>query len=236
MIEYSELIKAIIYPMVIYIILIALARIIGRKLLGQLTFFDFVSGITLGTVAGSFVTTEVQGYYVLLSLAIFTLMVLISSYITLKSMTIRNVILGKPITLIKNGKIYENNMKKIRYNQDILMMQLRERDVFDIEEVVEAILEPHGKLSVLKKSKDLPVTLKDLNIFMPNKELPTELVKEGMIMEQNLRKQNLSHGWLFNQLAAKGVQRIEEVFLASLSSDGKLYIDLKSDGPTLGKT
>ncbi len=232
MIEYPELTKAIIYPIFIYIILIVLARIIGRKLLGQLTFFDFVSGITLGTVAGSFVTTEVQGYYVILSLAIFTIMVILSGYITLKSMTIRNLIIGEPITLIKNGKIYEDNMRKIRYNQDILMMQLRERDVFDIEEVVEAILEPHGRLSVLKRSKDQPVTLKDLNIFTPNKGLPTELVKEGRILEHNLRKHNLSHEWLFNQLAAISVQRIEEVFLASLSSEGKLFIDVISDNPS----
>lgn len=232
MVEYAELSKAITYPIIIYIILIILARIIGRKLLGQLTFFDFVSGITLGTVAGSFVTTEVQGYYVILSLAIFTIMVILSGYITLKSMTIRNLIIGEPITLIKNGKIYEDNMRKIRYNQDILMMQLRERDIFDLEEVVDAILEPHGRLSVLKKSKDQPVTLKDLNIFTPNKGLPTELVKEGRILEHNLRKHNISHEWLFNQLSAKSVQRIEEVFLASLSSEGKLFIDLISDNPS----
>lgn len=232
MVEYAELTKAITYPIIIYIILIVLARIIGRKLLGQLTFFDFVSGITLGTVAGSFVTTEVQGYYVILSLAIFTIMVIISGYITLKSMTIRNLIIGEPITLIKNGKIYEDNMRKIRYNQDILMMQLRERDVFDLEEVVDAILEPHGRLSVLKRSKDQPVTLKDLNIFTPNKGLPTELVKEGRILEHNLKKHNISHEWLFNQLSAKSVQRIEEVFLASLSSEGKLYIDVISDNPS----
>lgn len=229
MFEYPELTKAIIYPIIIYISLIGLTRIIGRKLLGQLTFFDFVYGITLGTVAGSFVTTEVQGYYVLLSLGIFTIMVILSGYIALKSIIIRNLIIGEPITLIKNGKIYEDNMKKIRYNQDILMMQLREKDVFDIEEVVDAILEPHGRLSVLKRSKDQPVTLKDLNIFMPNKGLAIDLVKEGRILEQNLKKQNLSHEWLFNQLAAKSVQRIEEVFLASLSSEGKLYIDLVSD-------
>ncbi|KUO62029.1 MAG: hypothetical protein APF84_04615 [Gracilibacter sp. BRH_c7a] len=219
----------------IYLLLIALARIIGRKLLGQLTFFDFVTGITLGTVAGSFVTTEVQGYYVLLSLAIFTIMVIISGYIALKSMTIRNLIIGEPIILIKNGKIYEDNMRKIRYNQDILMMQLREKDVFDIEEVVDAILEPHGKLSVLKRSKDQPVTLKDLNIFIPNKGLPTELVKEGKILEQNLKKLKLSHEWLFNQLAAKSIQKIEDIFLASLSSEGKLYIDLIKDNPPLEK-
>lgn len=235
MIDYPELTKAITYPIIIYLLLIALARIIGRKLLGQLTFFDFVTGITLGTVAGSFVTTEVQGYYVLLSLAIFTIMVIISGYIALKSMTIRNLIIGEPIILIKNGKIYEDNMRKIRYNQDILMMQLREKDVFDIEEVVDAILEPHGKLSVLKRSKDQPVTLKDLNIFIPNKGLPTELVKEGKILEQNLKKLKLSHEWLFNQLAAKSIQKIEDIFLASLSSEGKLYIDLIKDNPPLEK-
>lgn len=235
MTDNTELIKAIVYPIVVYIILITLARIMGRKLLGQLTFFDFVTGITLGTVAGAFVTTEVEGYYVLISLVIFTILVLISSYIALKSVRVRKLILGEPIILMNRGKIYEENMARIRYNQDILMMQLREKDIFDISEVENAILEPHGRLSVQKKSKYQPVTLKDLNIFESNKELCPELVKDGIIQKRNLMENNLSPEWLFNELSSRGVKRIEEVFLASLSNDGSLYIDLRTDKPPFKK-
>ena len=233
--DYTDLSRAIIYPIIVYLILVTLARILGRKLLGQLTFFDFVSGITLGTIAGAFVTTEVEGYYVLFSLVVFTIMVLVSGYIALKSIRVRKLILGEPIILIKNGKIYEENMSRIRYNQDILMMQLREKDVFDISEVENAILEPHGKLSVQKKSKFQPVSLQDLNIFTPNKGLSPELIKDGIIQERTIRENNLSLEWLFNQLSAKGIARVEEVFLATICNDGSLYIDLRTDKPPFKK-
>ena len=229
MIDYGELFQATVYPLEVYVLLIILSRIIGKKLLGQLTFFDFVIGISLGTIGGAFVTTEVKGYYVLYSATMLALLVFITGYISVKNVTFRKLVEGEPVILIQNGKIFESNMKKMRYNQDDLMMQLREKDVFDMTQVEFAILEPHGKLSVLKKSENQPVTPKDLNLSTTYQGISIEIIRDGRIQESNLKDLKLTHEWLYNQLTAKGVKNIEEVFLATLSTDGKLYVDLHKD-------
>jgi len=87
---------------------------------------------------------------------------------------------------MQNGKIYEDNMSKVRYNQDDLAMQLREKGVFDFNEVEFAILEPHGQLSVLKKSQNLPVTPADLSIPTPYKGISTEIIRDGKTIRQRI--------------------------------------------------
>jgi len=227
----EDFFQAILYSTIVFVLLIAMARIIGKKLLAQMTFFDFVIGITIGTIGGAFVTTEVRGFYVLLSPIVLTLLVVLTGYITLKSVPARKLLEGEPMIIIQNGKIFENNMKKIRYHLDDLLMQLREKGVFDLSEVEFALLEPHGKLSVLKKSQKLPVTPGDLGISTGYKGVSSEIIRDGKIVEQNLRQNNLSHEWLFNELSNVNVKKIEDVFLATLSTDGKLYVDLRRDKP-----
>lgn len=104
-------------------------------------------GITIGTIGGAFVTMEVHGFYVLISPVVLTLAVIATGYISLKSVPFRKLLEGEPLIMIQNGKIYEKNLTKIRYNIDDLLMQLREKDIFDLSEVEFAVLEPHGKLS-----------------------------------------------------------------------------------------
>ncbi|PKM80788.1 MAG: hypothetical protein CVU89_12685 [Firmicutes bacterium HGW-Firmicutes-14] len=196
-----------------------------------MTFFDFVTGITIGTIGGAYVTTEVRGHYVLLSPIILTALVVLIGYVTLKSTPARKLIEGEPLVVIQNGKIFEENMRKIRYNMDDLMMQLREKGVFNLSEVESAVLEPHGKLSVLKKSQHLPITPKDLNMATAYKGVSSEIIRDGHIVEQNLKQNNLTHEWLYNELSAKNIKDIREIFLATLSTDGNLYVDLRNDNP-----
>ncbi len=231
MLQISELSQAILNSLIVFVLLIILARIIGKKLLAQMTFFDFVIGITIGTIGGAFVTTEVKGYYVLISPIFLTLLVLLTGYLSLRSVPARKFIEGEPLVIIQNGKIYEKNMRKIRYNVDDLLMQLREKGVFNMSQVEFAIIEPHGQLSVLKKSQFLPVTPGDLNIPTKYQGVSSEIIRDGKIVEQNLKQNSLSHEWLYNELAARNIRNIRNVFLASLSTDGNLYVDLRDDNP-----
>jgi len=231
LVDYSELGQVISHSLIVFVLLIILTRLIGKKFLAQMTFFDFVTGIIIGTIGGAYVTTETKGYYVLLSPIILTLLVVLTGYLTLKSTPARKLIEGEPLVMIQNGNIFEENMRKIRYNMDDLMMQLREKGVFDLTEVESAILEPHGKLSVLKKSQHLPLTPKDLNIATNYKGVSSEIIIDGNIVEQNLKQNNLSHEWLYNELSAKNIKNIREIFLATLSTGGNLYVDLRSDNP-----
>jgi len=227
----SDVYQVVLYSLIVFFLLVSLSRLIGKKLLSQLTFFDFVIGITIGTIGGAFVTTEVQGFYVLISPVILTLSVIVTGYISLKSVPFRKLLEGEPMILIQNGKIFEKNMKKIRYNIDDLLMQLREKSVFDIDEVEFAILEPHGKLSIQKKSQYTPVTPKDLNISTNYKGVSSEIIRDGRIVEQNLKQNSLSHEWLYNELYSRGIRNIDEVFLATLSTQGNLYVDIRNDNP-----
>ena len=227
--EFSEIIQAFSHSFAVFVLLLILTRIIGKKFLGQMTFFDFVTGITIGTIGGAYVTTEVNGANVLFGPIFLTIFVFLTGVLTFKSIPARKIIEGEPLVVIQNGKIFENNMRKIRYNSDDLLMQLREKGVFDLTEVEFAILEPHGQLSVLKKSQYLTLTPKDMNFSTNYKGVSSEIIRDGKIVAQNLEQNKLTHEWLFNQLAAQGVSKVEDVYLATLSTDGVLYIDLLKD-------
>lgn len=229
MVDFNEILEVLTHSLAVFFLLILLTRLIGKKFLAQMTFFDFVTGIIIGTIGGAYVTTEVEGIYVLLSPIILTILVILTGFFTLKSVPARKLIEGEPLVMIQNGKIFEENLRKIRYNLDDLMMQLREKGVFDLDEVEFAILETHGQLSILKKSQNLPVTPKDLNISTKYKGASSEIIRDGRIVEQNLKQNNLTHEWLYNELASRNIKNIREVFLASLSTDGNLYVDLRKD-------
>ncbi len=226
-----DLYIVILYSLIIYFLLLILTRLMGRKLLSQMTYFDFVTGITIGTIGATFITVEVKGFIILLSPVILSLLVIATGYLTLKSVPARKILEGEPLVLIQNGKILEDNLKNVRYNIDDLMMLLREKKVFNMDEVEFAILEPNGKLSVQKKSQYLPVSAKDLNISTKYKGISSEMIRDGEIVHQNIEQNNLSYEWLYNQLQNNDIENIDDVFLATLSTEGTLYVDLKKDEP-----
>jgi uncharacterized membrane protein YcaP (DUF421 family) len=215
--------------LLVFFLLLLLSRFVGKKLLSRITYFDFVIGITIGTIGGGYIIANVKGSWVLVGPVVFTICTVLTALTSMNSLHLRKIIEGEPVVVIQNGKILENNMKKLRYHLDDLEMQLREQGVFNISEVEFAILEPHGQLSILKKSQNLPLTPKDIHISTQYQGMSSELIKDGDVMEQNLRQNNLSFSWLYQELRKNNINNISEVFLASLGTDGKLFIDKKSD-------
>jgi uncharacterized membrane protein YcaP (DUF421 family) len=215
--------------MIIFLLLSTLSRLIGRKILSQMNFADFTVAITIGTISGAFVVTTTRGLWVLLSTVFLTAAAILTSFVTTKSLAARKIIEGEAVVVIQNGKILENNMLKMRYNIDDLEMQLREKKVFNFNEVEFAVLETNGKLSVQKKSQYQPVTMQDMGKSSKYKGLSTEIIKDGDILEQNLRQNNLNFTWLYNELNRQGVRDVHDIFLASLNTDGTLYLDFKQD-------
>lgn len=128
---------------------------------------------------------------------------------------------------MQNGQIMENNMKKLRYHLDNLESQLRDKGVFDFSEVEFAVLEPHGQLSVLKKSQYLPVTPEDMNLSTKYKGLSTEIIKDGVLFEENLIQNNLSCDWLLQELKKRNISSISHITYAALNTNGVLYVSLK---------
>ncbi len=224
----AQFLEVVWSSLAVYLLLIILARIIGKKLLSQMTYFDFVIAIVIGTVAGSFIVNLVKGFWVLLSPIILTALTIATGYLTLKNLAARKLLAGEPVIVVHNGKVLEHNMLKLRYNIDDLEMQLRQKDVFDIKDVEFAVFEPHGQFSVLKKYENLSATKKDLGLAGQSK-MATEIIKDGDILQQNLSQNNLDMLWLEKELGKMGIMDVSEVFYAALQSDGTLYIDLKQD-------
>lgn len=148
-----------------FIVLLVLTRLIGRRQFSQLTFFDFVSGTSIGAMAAIMATNmNVNIWGAFAALLTFIALLILNGYVVLESRPLRKLLRGEPVLVIHNAKVLEGNMGVMRYTMDDLMAQLREKGYFDFSQVEYAILETDGELSVLPKSQNRPVTPGDLNI------------------------------------------------------------------------
>ncbi|MBE3569877.1 MAG: DUF421 domain-containing protein [Bacillales bacterium] len=189
----------------------------GKREIGELSILDLVVFIMMGEMAVIAIekpNTPIM--HTLFPMLIIMGIQILSAYISLKSPFFRRMMDGKPAVIINKGKIDESVMKKNRYNFDDLMVQLREKDVRNIDDVEFAILEPSGSLSVLKKENNK----KEDNSFT----LP--LILDGEIQEENLEMIHKSPDWLKNKLRERGFRCIKEISFCSYQG-GKFYIDKK---------
>jgi uncharacterized membrane protein YcaP (DUF421 family) len=209
------------------VILVGLARLIGRKLLAQMSYFDFTVAITIGSISGSYVVQMVEGMWVLIAPLLLAILAIIFDYVHLKSLHFRKLTEGEPVIVMQNGQILEKNMKRLRYHLDNLEAQLRDKGVFDFSEVEFAIFEPHGQLSVLKKSQYLPLTPSDMKLSTKYKGLSTEIIKDGTVLEENLKQNHLSRDWLTQELRKRKIGNIADVIYAALNTEGVLYVSMK---------
>jgi uncharacterized membrane protein YcaP (DUF421 family) len=228
--EISELLLRIALS---FIALFILTRIMGRKEISQMTFFNFVSAISIGTIAASLVTSaNFSILYGIISLVGWTIFTLLMGYIDIKSKKARKITTGEPIIVIKNGEIMENAMKRVRLDMDSLNSLLRTNNVFSLKEVEYAIFETSGKLSVKKKENKQALTKEDINLLTYSDNiipLSTEVITDGTINQNNLSKLGLDRNWIDEQLKQVGIQSISDVFYAEVQSDGTLYVDKRQD-------
>ncbi len=210
--------------------LLIFARVLGKQQISQLTFFEYVLGITIGSMAAS-LTTDLRApawpHWV--GLLTWVLAALAVQWVTLKWRYAAKYIDGEPTVVIMNGQVMEKALRTLRYRLSDLLELLRTKGVFDLSEVEFAVLEANGSLSVLRKSQHQPVTPKDLNLPTTYKGVSTELIYDGVVVDQNLEQVNLDRAWLEAELRKQGIESPEEVFAATLETSGKLYVDRYRD-------
>ena len=210
----------------IVVVLLILTRLLGKKQMSQLTYFNYITGVTMGSVAGDFIS-EVNMPVVdaLASLIAICILTELNSFIALKSTSYRKVMDGDDIILIKKGKIIKPALKSCRMSVNILLMLLRQSNTFSVEEVEYAILETNGSLSVMKRQQAQPIIKSDLDIKAEKiKNLPREVISDGKIMIVNLKELNKDEEWLKNELRKNNIESVKDVFYAEVRSDGTLYI------------
>lgn len=223
---------ALIRSLIAFFTLFIFSRLLGKQQIGQLTFFEYVTGITIGSIAAELsVNLETQGLIPWIGLLTWSFLTLVLQWSVTKNRRLAKIVEGEPVVVIQGGKILDHNLRLLRYRMDDIMVQLRQKDVFDISEVEVALLESNGALSVKKKSQLEPVTPRDLNLPTAYKGLPTELIVDGELIEQNLEQVGLDREWLLERLAEKGISSLKEVYYASLNTQGELFISTYHNRP-----
>jgi uncharacterized membrane protein YcaP (DUF421 family) len=209
--------------------LFIITRILGKKQLSKLSFFEYIVGITVGDIAGTMsMDLGINLQEGITSILIWSLFPVILSYISLRSKKFRDFIEGNSTVFIKNGKILEDNLKREKYTIDELLEQLRKKDVFRLADVEFATLEPNGDLSVLLKREKQPLAVGDVFPNPPSEKEPQTVIMDGRILDEPLATMGLNRSWLKTELDKQGVA-IENVFLAQVDSYGQLTVDLYND-------
>lgn len=187
-----------------FITLIIYTRVLGKQQMGNLTYFDYINGITIGSIAGTFATElSSKAWIHFVALTIFTVITIIFQFITMKNRTLSKLMDSDPTLVIQEGKILEQNLHKMRVKFDELTVMLRQKDVFDITTINYAIMEPDGSLSVVLKPENQPLTAKDMHMHPPKSKLMTELIIDGVLIKQNLYERHKDIQWLTEQLKKK---------------------------------
>lgn len=209
----GEIFDIILKTLFLYVVIMVIFRIMGKREIGELSIIDVVIYIMMAELA--VVAIEDPNTPVINSLIPMLLLMMIQvsfAAVSLKSKKFRDFMEGKPSIIINNGKIDEKEMKKQRYNLDDLLLQLREKNIRNIADVEYAILEVSGRLSVFEKEND------NTGITLP-------LIMDGVIQKENLRNMGKNIGWLKESLQELGYDHIENISLCSFQ-DGEFFIDL----------
>lgn len=213
-----------------YFVLLLFTRIMGKKQLSQLTYFDYIVGITIGSIAAAAsVDRHIDVFQSCFSIIIWSILTILISIVVLKNIKLRLWIDSEPLVIIDKGNVIYKNMKKANYNIGDLLMQLRNKDVFYITDVEAAILEPDGKLSVLKKAEKTSLTVEDMNIKKPKTGMMIDIILDGNILSNHLSQIKKDEKWVAEQLKLKNICNIEDVVFAGVQADGQIYIVTKND-------
>lgn len=214
------------------ITLFFLTKLMGNKEMSQLTLFDYVNGITIGSIAAEMATSLEDNFlYPFLAMIVYAFAVILLSISSSKSIKLRRFITGKAMILFDNGKIYKGNLRKARIDLTEMLVQARINGYFDLNDIQTAVLEPNGRLSFLPKSLSKPVTTKDLNLTPEQEKLVVNVIIDGKVLNDNLKFTGNNKIWLQRKLKEKGIHRLKDVFLATCDYKNNLTVYKQIEKP-----
>ncbi len=208
--------------------LFVITKLMGQREMAQLNLFDFIVSITIGgLVSGPLFNPRAGLKGALINVGLLGTLDIVLAYLSLKNPKFRRIVQEEPIVLVQNGKILEGMMGKTRFNLDDLLAELRLKNIPNISDVEFAILESNGKLSIIPKSQARPLTPRDLRLSTEYEGMPTVLIEDGNIVEDNLRDNHLTKEWLYHELKAQGINDVTNVMAAILDTKGTLFVSRK---------
>lgn len=212
------------------ILLFIVTKITGNRAISQMTMFDYIVGITIGSIAAEMATSlESDFMEPLVAIIVYGLVTLITAILACKFLPIRRIVNGRTLIIIDNGNIYVNNFKKAKLDMNDVLMEARLNGYYNINDIQTAILETNGKISFLPKSNKRLVNVEDLNLNVSQDGIVINLILDGKIMEDNLKSINEDKIWLINQLKKQNINNIENVFLCICDNNKNISVYLKNN-------
>ncbi len=219
-----ELIKVILTALLSALSLFIITKILGHKQMAQLDFFDYVTGITIGSIAAEVATELEEPLKPLIAMIIYGFVAYGLTILAHKKPDLRKYINGTPTIILSNGKLYRENMKKAKLELSEFMVLCRQKGYFDLRDIEVAVFEYNGRLTILPKSEKRPATPSDLEKRVEKAEILTEIIMDGKLLSENLKRLSLDIEWVMKNLKVKGFSSEKEVFLALIDENKNIYI------------
>lgn len=214
-----EIIKVVLTSFLSVVALFVITKIMGHKQVAQLDFFDYVSGITIGSIGAELATELEKPLNPLIALILYGAVSYALNLCAQKIPKARKYINGTPTVLMNGGKLYRKNLKKAKLDLSEFMLLCREQGYFDLNEIQAAIFEHNGKLSILPKSQNRPATPEDLNLNVKPAHIGIEVIMDGRVMGENLSRLGLNDQWLKKKMKEQRFRSEKEIFLGIYRKD-----------------
>ncbi len=226
----QDILKVVVLSVVSEIVLFVLTKLMGNKEMSQLSMFDYIIGITIGSIAAEMATALESDYMQpLVAMVVYAIVAIAISLTCNKSLKARRFIYGDSLVLLNNGKLYRKNFKTAKLDLNEFLVQCRSNGYFNIADIDTAILESNGKISFLPKSSTRPATPMDLNLSPDAATITVDLILDGRIVHENLKNVGHDEMWLQKQLVSQGFEKPEQIFLATLDNQDNLSLYENND-------
>lgn len=219
-----ELLQVAITSVVSFLVLFFLAKIMGHRQIAQLSVFDYINGITIGSIAAELATELEKPLRPLLAMVIYALLTVLLEALALKYQRLRKFISGTPSIILDNGKLYRDNMKKARLDLTEFLIQCRQQGYFDLGAIQTAVYESDGRLTILPVAERRPATSEDLGVAPEKEQFFTEVIMDGRILGGNLQRMGVNETWLEKQLQAQGYHSAKEIYLGLVDGSKQLSL------------
>ena len=220
-----EILQVILASVFSAAILFLIAKVIGHKQVAQLEFFDYITGITIGSIAAELATTLDKPWWKpTISMLIFGAITVTLSVITRRFARSRKFVNGTPTIILNDGKLYRENMKKAKLELSEFLLLCRQEGFFNLNDIETAVFEYNGKLSILPKSAKRPLNPEDMALEPKPEHIGTEIIMDGRVMGDSLKRKGLNDEWLSKELRKQGFKSAKEVFLAVCYDENQLTV------------
>lgn len=219
-----EFIKLLLTSCMSVLSLFVIAKIMGHKQISQLDFFDYITGITIGSIAAELATELEKPWKPFVAMVIYGTVAVALSLLTSKLPRIRKYINGTPTIIMNGGKIYRKNLKKAKLDLSEFLMLCRQEGYFNLKDIQTAIFEYNGRLTVLPVSTKRPMNPLDMNIIPEVETINTEVIMDGSVLDGNLKRLGLDKNWLKGELKQQGINSEKHVFLAVCDNNNRLTV------------